>query len=1161
MNNYLNKFFKFSLLILILIGLAQAVAFFDPKNETRNQVGFNVFKAKMALAQFFFPRYPERLKYVVGELNQASEQLVYFNGELKNLTNQCNCKNVQSQCSQTSTLGPFSKRSFELNPPAFKIEELDPGATIKNVGNEIDRVKQQVINSVNSLEIYLVVTKQNKVSQIEEKKFLSFATLFALFEGEGLFEKYKEEITKELEGTETKAKFNLLEIKEIENQLQNLKNFNDTLGEAKNKLERVEQEIKQSLKIDDLSKIKGSLEKYQAIQGLLEGYLDETRNDLKQKLNQITELPDQLKNKLNQITEDLKQQITSLPDTIKSMLTPTSCKAVSPETFGEPCPQRKEIERTQIEIQNKIDQISFLRELLQKEMESGLKAELETLREDEATQLENGLNDILASSKNIISSANANLDILNDEQYAVEKQCSAECERGISFNLQACLLENLGEQNAIEIIFEVGASLKELELGEIGIKDISLNLPEKLELGDIAGIKDFKIPLSDITINIAPTPVDKWQDLSLQPIVFHPPLPDLPKLPWLNFSCPKIDAKNYQCLGEEEKSANAYIELEWYLQTFSWLSEKCQEIPGLKDQYGMPSNECFDKENVHLTILRQCDIVWQNYFACLDDHDDCPPPPGICASLGSPGPRTQAQQRECQNLFKKVMETIPQPCNLTTLETKCSQIKEKLEGEIPEPCKFLPLFTKKFEKPKSQSYQETPTNCPSQIISDAPLTGIRLDCPLSSAALFAGIPKIQLPDIIIPDIRLPSFSYPPFLKVKLPSFIFEDLILSDLLFCNLDDCLGAIPPLELNIPYPILRIPAIELPPIFASIPGIPGLEAPKSPLKIEMGRLELPPIPIPLIGLDLTKLITLNLQLPEIPLPVPEILLNLKGIDIDVMDLLLGLVSKIIPLPSGCIGVGIDFIPLVIGFSDYYFYWPAFPEIPDLCNNEYVSINDFCRDIKDTLKTGEVVKKVNEIQALINQAIEEDIQTRLDEISALFEELINEYVSENLEEISAKIEKEIEKNIQKALVKLKYQEAKEKLLEIGPIEVPLDDISIPMEKINAKLSKIPKEIKIPWPEKLKTIKLPKSLTYQLPPIPLEDLNYKKEIPLKVPGFQFPSYNFSIDFLGNYPSCEGQDPSGGNPYPIDRINVNLGEILNLNQEINQARESINQVLR
>ncbi len=786
----------------------------------------------------------------------------------------------------------------------------------------------------------------------------------------------------------------------------------------------------------------------------------------------------------------------------------TNIQAVSPyKVFGEPCQSRREIEKTQLEIRNKTDQISYLRELLKKEMETGLEAELKTLREDEAKELEDNLNEILDildidSEQNILSPALANVEILNDAQYSVEKQCQAKCKKGIAFQIIACILGLFGEEKPIEAKFELGATLEKIDLGEITIGEIGLTLPEKIELADIANIKDFEIPLGDIKISFPPTPANELDTLSLEPIIFHPSSPSLPIFPWANFSCPQLSGQVYQPQPTEEGAPNDYTDLDQYFKIFAWLSKECQKIPGLQGSHGIPDKRCLDINNVLSTIINRCDALWREYSECCEtaeDPSDCGQPPGICLTN-----------------YKSIQ----------------------------------------FEKPKCLTCQGACTTCPCQTCRDNPDTGMRLDCPLAVSA----IPRIKLPDIKIPDIRLPEFKLLPFLIVHLPNFIFEDLILPDLDFCNFDNCLSLIPPLisslEIEPQYPFLMIDSIEIPSVYASLPGIPGLSGLEGKqLEIEMDKIEFPPIPLPLPEFDLTRLIALNLQVPEIPIPKPKITLKFLGLDIDFLNLFLGLLASAIHIPGGCIAAGISFIPplLEIRFPDYYFYWPRFPEIPDLCDNEYITLDSFCQDIKEALDR-DVLDKLSEIQNILNITIQNNLQNRFDEISGIYHELVEDHISQRLEEIRIEIEEKLQESFQGAIIE-------NGMLIIPPIEVSLGEITISMEEVNKYLLYgIPMEIEIPWPEELKEIKLTEPITYQLPSIPLPDLGFALEVLLKIPGFQYPSLHFSLDTLGNYLGYEGQSPSGGNPYPVDKINANLEKISGTNKKISESAEKIEQIL-
>lgn len=1139
------------------------------------------------------------------------------------------------------------------------------------------------------------------------------------------------------------------------------------------------------------------------------------------------------------------------------------------EAIGEICPRRAEINQTKEEIKNKTDQVSFLKELLKKEMETGLKAELKTLREDEAKQLEGDLNGLIASSEKINSPALINIEITGKDEYSAPKNCKATCKSQTPSALNACIFNNVGEQSPIILKFSVGAALKELKLGEIGIKELGLNLPEKIELKGLGSIKNFKIPLPDLNISFPPTKSGDLGNLSFPSIVIHPPTPNIPILPSANFSCPKLKSALYQCQNEGEKKydssdnyfnitsatpkitvispngeenweiggiynitwnssginkvaieltspsgkqnlasnisassgrfaytvsgvnpgsfyrikildannpnifdeskkqfsivqksaikpsisilspnttgeridisqsyhiswqytgspyyqidillagydkygtqigdwklltagvslsqkyynwipssseiaaaakykikireatdkanaliavsdeyfflippetlssaitlvspnggekleagktytikwnaknypANAsvgivlvderydpnfgqgemfiantpntgsydwtappiledyilngslykikvyingggvensgsYTELEWYLQTFSWLSEKCQSIPTMKDEFGAPvkdkMNECFDKENVHLTIINECDSLWNKFAFCLATlFTECPPPTGICWSLGPQNKRGEVIKKECQNIFRQEGEAIPSSCGLETLKNKCAEIKKSGRADTPEPCKYLPIFTKQIEKPQIQWYDGSTMFCPSQEISDIPINGIRFDCPLSLPVLAGATPKIKLPDIIIPDIRLPTFNFSPFVKVKLPSFIFEDLKFPELKLCDLDNCKNFSNPLELN--YPILMISDIEIPAFYISLPN--G----KTASKIEMGKIKFPPIPIPFPEIDLAKLISLKLSLPNIPLPSPIINLKFNGLDIDVTNILLGLVASILKIPSGCIGIGgTSGLPLTISFPDYYFYWPKFLEIPNLCNNEYMNFDKYCDNFSN-LFYREAAKKIAQIQNIINRAFQENIQSKLDQIAAAIEETIKKAVNQSL----GKIRDEIEEEIAEAIRSSKEEDG---TTEIPPIKKQLEDILVPLEeKIGSLLAKIPFEVPISWPEELKNIKLKEPLTYQLPPIPLQGLSYNKEIPIPVPGLQWSSFKFSLDVLGNYSSFTIGSPSGGNPYPVDQITFNSDELMDISSEMDGNNETIDNI--
>lgn len=856
------------------------------------------------------------------------------------------------------------------------------------------------------------------------------------------------------------------------------------------------------------------------------------------------------------------------------------CRPGSVKTFGEPCPEREEVEEKQSEIRDKVDQLSYLQNLLKKEMETGLERELATLRPEVAEELKTNLEKLLALSQDITVPAQNNQGLPSE---CLAEKCEANCQQGESFKIEACLEIGTGQQKPMEAVFEMGASIDDLKLGKVGIKNINLGLPTEIQTPTLPGLSASTIPLPALTITFPETPIadeefqkTKTFELPLESIVFHPPWPTLPEAPVIELSCPNLPSyQSYQCSTTPEEETKDYIEAEWYFQTFSWLSEKCQELPGMQDGLGMPTDKiekCFDQENVHLTIIEGCDAFWGSYTG-----GEIPP---ICQSLGKPClDRSQAHERECKNLFNQEKEPVPSSCELETLcqtdkpvycsfatdqcspdniayitkenietivetlEQKCTQLKEKERKEAPEPCKFLPLFTGKFEKPKSFEYSNPPASCPAQKIGDFPTS--MLGCSFSPPT----IPKITFPEIKIPDVNLPHIKLWPFFEVKLPNFICEDLKIPDVNLCNLDACQGMFPTLKFQLPYlalPQIKIPPIQLPDLEVFIEGV-GLVRVPLP-KVDLGPIQYPVFPFNFFQLfNLLNLKTPELELPEIKLPQPKLYFAFKALNIDLLNLLLGLFK--IPIPDLCIALEIKIIPLRIIFPDFYCAWPAFPEIPEIpfCKD----IRDFCTTMKKNLK--EVTDKVGEIEKTVNAVFQKEIQKKLDEAAKEINKILAEAIEEQLNQRAQEIKEEIEKHIQQ---KAKVEAG---ILKIPPLVITLDDIEIPGLSL-AEIVGLPEKITIPWPEELKKIILSQDIGYQLPTLPLSKLNYSKEIRIKIPGLQLSSPTVNLSALENYPTCESGPPSGGNPCPTSQIQTNLEEIKQIKTGVEQTSQKIIEIL-
>ena len=126
-----------------------------------------------AFAQWleYYPHYPNRLKYIIAELNQAGQDLEYFNRKLEGLIAQCDCEKTVSVCggnisggfsSTFSGNNDFSNKTLAsighfAQGPVEEIEEeieTEAGRTeselraeMNNAKNELNEIKDK-LNSV-----------------------------------------------------------------------------------------------------------------------------------------------------------------------------------------------------------------------------------------------------------------------------------------------------------------------------------------------------------------------------------------------------------------------------------------------------------------------------------------------------------------------------------------------------------------------------------------------------------------------------------------------------------------------------------------------------------------------------------------------------------------------------------------------------------------------------------------------------------------------------------------------------------------------------------------------------------------------------------------------------------------------------------------------------
>lgn len=76
-------------------------------------------------------------------------------------------------------------------------------------------------------------------------------------------------------------------------------------------------------------------------------------------------------------------------------------------------------------------------------------------------------------------------------------------------------------------------------------------------------------------------------------------------IPFFSFLLILFLLKPVKISGSED-----YLDLDWYFEIFQWLSEKCQELSGVKDQKGFPTKtleSCLDPERVIQTVINACE--------------------------------------------------------------------------------------------------------------------------------------------------------------------------------------------------------------------------------------------------------------------------------------------------------------------------------------------------------------------------------------------------------------------------------------------------------------------------------------------------------------------------------------------------------------------------
>lgn len=1192
-----NKNFKKIAVLVLFFGILSVALFFLWQNYdiVSSQI---IFFGKL-IPVYAQINYPKRLINLSLEMQQAGQDIEKLHEELKIETDRCNCQLTKSVCvkplsGQINLLDVLteqirnsikSKIDQKVGMLKAKIDSDIAGETAK-INNEITGLQTKVNTALQGIPAELNATLgeigtkpvselKAKISRLESDirdaerevnqgigKIDSGAEEKIKAMGEEIDGKTSQIIDDTLKEIQTEVgKKQSSELKEKNKQLSYLINSLLNLKETKISLEE-NSKNQEALRINygvTLGASAGEITPEEELRARI-AELNSQMTTIETKSNQISS---DIETKFNTLQTRMDEKLGVVGDLLKSM---QPCQPGYPkEVFGDPCKNnRPEIKNTQVKIQRREDQLSYLRKLLEKEMEWGLEGQLKEMDPDEAQDLRNQLEELLFLTQKIEDVSQKNISLVPG---CSATKCQPTCQQGSGFSLSACL--NPGEQKPIELKIKVGVGLEDLRIDPVKIKNVNLALPKEIKLSSPGKLSSYKIPPPSATLTFPEVSIVDLRDKKiLKPnsdsIVFPSLSPTLPKTPSLELSCPNLPTYNaYKHQDSSGGGPESFNDLNRYFQSFSWLSQKCQEMPTMQDlnfsqlRSPMPNtrtSKCYDQSEttgVVPTILSDCATLWQEYddnpINYLSKYKQ-PLPPTICRLIGSPNLREQAIVDQCENLFEQEGGgEIPPDCGETSqsalafLRGKCQRLTG--EEQIPEPCLLLPLFDGKLSDIGSVEFSSTERGSPAQIIADYPPGMIGCSNPSPTLS------KITFPKITIPDIHLPDFNLFPLLEINLPDIIFEDLQLPDIELCNLDACKGTLPALKFN-------APSIKIPSIKADVDIWPEVNLPDiGPIKIPF-RVKLPEIPFPRLSANFPQLFNLGnlivpeLQVPKVPLPKPKFSFAFQGINVDLSSMLLGLVSSAFSIPDGCITRTFKGLPIELDLEDQVFSWPEFPKSPEIpyCKD----INNFCKQIKKSLNE-DVLGKKSEIEKKVNDEFQK-IQADLDREAESINQNLTLDIKGQIETQANGIKTRIENHINNNYV------IEDGLLKVPPLDLSnsLSEITVPEDNSFGPSKTIP----LNWPEALKKIPLSSKneISYPIPPIPTSKLSYEKVKPIKIPGLQeVPSAKLTLG--AQYPSCTALPPTGGNPCPSDTINANLEEVGQIYQKIEKSTLKLLDVLK
>ncbi|MDA3814964.1 MAG: hypothetical protein PF549_01195, partial [Patescibacteria group bacterium] len=378
--------------------------------------------------------------------------------------------------------------------------------------------------------------------------------------------------------------------------------------------------------------------------------------------------------------------------------------------------EEKDFYSKQEQLKEGKEKLEFLQNILKKEMNHGIAKDIEQMRiqgmDDEADMVEEELglllflldpndsetreildDEIIDEGESILSSSGVSwstesiISIL-DEMVSIAPEgaksfCFHACDH--EYTLSFCF--NTTEQEDIDLIFRIALEIKDLVIEPIKIEEIVLALPEEVDIPEVK--LQFSIPIPDIStieggfsFGIEPSPEKGFYSDEI------------------SLSCPEYESYSIEYEDIDMEEINP-IEMEWFFETYGYLSDGCNEITS--SLYDPIDPLCYDMASVISRISEKCGSIW-----------DCNPEAPICSCGGvdcsicedlycecsgtdcSSCTTEDAQAEACASLFLGAGAAVPSQCTPSTdidgnptwpmdmlpvMKDKCLEILEEQKAE------------------------------------------------------------------------------------------------------------------------------------------------------------------------------------------------------------------------------------------------------------------------------------------------------------------------------------------------------------------------------------------------------------------------------------------------------------------------------------------------